>query len=58
MVGDTFWFVQCTNTFMCVMNQVLRPFIVKLVFYFDGIIAYIPTLDAHLMHLCDVFKVL
>jgi len=47
------------GTFMSIMNQALRPFIVKcVVVYFDDILVFSSSLDSHLQHLHDVLQVL
>lgn len=46
------------NTFMRVMNQALRPFIRRVVVYFDNILVFSSSLSDHLEHLRDVLMVL
>ncbi|GJX86205.1 RNA-directed DNA polymerase [Tanacetum coccineum] len=47
------------STFMRLMNQVFRSFIVKfVVVYFDDILVFTPTQELHLHHLRQVFEVL
>ena len=39
-------------TFQCIMNEVLEPFLRKIVMVFlDDILIYSPSLDTHLSHL-------
>lgn len=48
-----------SSTFMSIMNQVLRPFIGKnVVVYFNDILIFSATLDAHFNHLREVLLVL
>ncbi|GJV11617.1 putative reverse transcriptase domain-containing protein [Tanacetum coccineum] len=47
------------NTFMRLMNHVLKPFLVRfIVVYFDEILVYSRTTDEHQSHLSQLFKVL
>lgn len=47
------------STFMRVMNQALRPFIGKFVFfYFDDILISSLSLEQHFSHIRDVLEVL
>ncbi|KAH9803209.1 hypothetical protein KPL71_001675 [Citrus sinensis] len=59
VVGNAVWLIQCSEYFMRVMNQVLRPFIGKfVVVYFDDILIYSTNHELHLQHLREVLSAL
>jgi hypothetical protein len=54
-----FWHTNTPNTFIRLMNHVLRAFIEKfIIIYFDDILIYNKNLNEYINHFCNVFGVL
>ena len=54
----SFGLCNASTTFYTLMNDVLRPFLVKsIVVYLDDIVIFSKTMDKHKKHLAEVFKV-